>query len=160
MTTQYDQYPPRSTALLCRQFLLEPGVIEIGDLPCVHASRNTDEPIFWFLEYLVQSVPRVTWGVAIPTVEVHLCHLMETYIAVDMLRNHYDLANLQHIFLRYVPDEAWEQQMMTWQQAMDDALAGLGVREEFYSIYDVLDEEEDKDEKENCAPYATQVPRV
>ncbi|KAG8951065.1 hypothetical protein FRC03_012672 [Tulasnella sp. 419] len=75
-----------------------------------------------------------------------------------MLRNHYDLANLRHIFLRYAPDEAWEQQMITWQQAMDDALAG--VSEEFYSIYDVLDEEEDKDEKENCAPYAAQVPRI
>ncbi|KAG8941635.1 hypothetical protein FRC03_004260 [Tulasnella sp. 419] len=152
-----DIYPRSSVALLCNKFLLVPRVIVIDEIPArLHVSEETDRNIFMFLEYLEGKMPIApVLGLAYPTRRIHLLHLMETHLALSTLRANYDLDRLHTICGNYYPLlQDWGQRVAIWQRAMDEALAA--TKSEFYSVYEILDE----DEKEVCAPYATNVPRV
>ncbi|KAG8939875.1 hypothetical protein FRC03_005928 [Tulasnella sp. 419] len=72
---------------------------------------------------------------------------METHIALSSLHTLYDLNKL-HVLSHITNETQWENQTATWKLLMNEAM--IKVKEEFYSIYDTLDE----DKKENMAPIA------
>ncbi|KAG8918602.1 hypothetical protein FRC02_002224, partial [Tulasnella sp. 418] len=130
MEDPYDWYPSGSVALLCQQFLLKTRIVELKVHGInLHVSHRRSGAIYTFLEYLQGAVPAYTWPTAVPSIEAHLYHLMETHIALSSLHTHYNLNKLQ--VLSHITNETqWENQTATWKLLLIEAM--IKVKEEFY----------------------------
>ncbi|KAG8919067.1 hypothetical protein FRC02_001955 [Tulasnella sp. 418] len=81
----FDIYPRDLVTLLCSQWLIKP-IAEIGDHIFTIPSEDIDQHIYDFLLLLEDQLPVAEWGRVMPSVPVHLFHLLVTGLALKNLR--------------------------------------------------------------------------
>ncbi|KAG8950192.1 hypothetical protein FRC03_012941 [Tulasnella sp. 419] len=126
-------------------------------------SEDIDQHIYDFLLLLEDQLPVAEWGTVVPSVPIHLFHLLEASRSLDLLRRTFDLERLWSYHLQDYLDsryehqdivEGWQSRREFWGGLLTDALKG--VRDEFDSIYNELDEDA---RNGYAAVFERQVPR-